>query len=423
MESMENETKEEKNAAVPAVGDVVELEIADVAYRGNGIARVGGVVVFVPGTLPGEKILARSVAFKKRYFEAEIVRILTPSPDRIVPCCVLPDGSPVPGCAYDYADYAAEVALKDAQLRNFLRKFVTDADSIFLPSFASPSPLHYRNKVVFHVQRTGAEEARIGYLGSDNETVVDVESCPLADPAINFAWARLRTNAKRKLNDGDSITLRHTKTDSVVSWVNRAPDDAAWLTEETQAGLLTVPTDGFFQVNPGVADALVSQVREWVRTAAAESGAGTLLDLYCGVGVFGLTAAKDGMSAIVGIESGRNAVTAARRNARANGVTGAKFYCETAAVAAAKNFHCTDFGDVIAVVDPPRAGMETAAVKALAKAGPRTVVYVSCDPATLSRDLAVFTANGYVLRKARMFDMFPRTVHFETVCLLSRSVK
>lgn len=401
------------------VGETFDVDIADVAYRGAGIARKDGIVIFVPGALEGEKVKIRISASKKRFFEAEIIEIIKPSSSRIEPCCRLPDGTRVPGCVYDHVSYPAEVALKDSQLRNFLRKFVTDSDSVFLPALASPLPLHYRNKVVFHVQKQDDGLANIGYLGDDNRTVADIESCPLADDAINFAWARMRDGARKRLKDGDSITFRHTKDNGVVSWVNKAPENSEWITEETLAGDVQVPPEGFFQVNPGVASALVSQVRDWIAEAMTKDAADTLLDLYCGVGIFGLVAAKNGVQNVIGVESGRNAVTAARRNARSLSVPNAKFFCETTAESVKRAFHVKDFAHTVAVVDPPRSGMEPAASNALAESGIRTIVYVSCDPSTLSRDLAVFAEHGYSVCHARMFDMFPRTMHFESAVLLS----
>ncbi len=405
------------SSELPTLGSEIELIILDVAYRGSGIARHGGVVLFVPGTLPGEVAKVRITGVSKRFLTGEAVEILKPSPDRITPCCRLADGTRVPGCVYDHAAYSAEVALKDAQLRNFLRKFVTDG-STFPPPVPSPSPLHYRNKAVFHAQTGPDGILRVGYLGDDNRTVIDIPNCPLADEAINEAWAQLRQEGG--LHDGDTITFRHTRADGVVSWIGRPSDKARWLTEESIVGPVLVPPDGFFQVNPGIADALVAEVRSWIAEAARETGATLLLDLYCGVGVFGLAAAKDGIAEIIGIESGRNAVTAARRNARAFGAAHVTFHCETAAEAARKGFHCADMSRAIAVVDPPRSGMERNAAEALAKAGPPVVVYVSCDPATLTRDLGIFAAEGYAVRRVRVFDMFPRTLHFESAVLLGR---
>ena len=405
------------SSGITKLGTETELEIQDVAYRGSGIARRGGIVIFVPGTLPGEVVRTRIVGSGKRFLTGEAVEILHPSPDRIEPCCRLADGTRVPGCVYDHVAYGAEVVLKDAQLRNFLRRLVADGDGVFLPPVPSPAPLHYRNKAIFHVQKTGGS-LRAGYLGDDNRTVLDVPACPLSDAAINFAWSQMRNG--KSLRDGDCVTFRHTKADGVISWIGRPPENAKWLTEESLAGPLLVPPDGFFQVNPSVARTLVAEVMNWLAEATRETDALRLLDLYCGVGVFGLAAAKNGFAEIGGIESGRAAIAAARRNARALGATAATFQCERVADAARQGFHCPGFERTVAIVDPPRAGMEPGTAEALATAGPAAVIYVSCDPATLTRDLAVFAEHGYAVRRARVFDMFPRTLHFETAVLLSR---
>ena len=402
-----------------SVGDTITLRIQDVVYRGNGLARLEGAVVFVPGTVPGELVRAEVSAARKNFFEARLLEILEPSPDRIESCACLPDGTIVPGCVYSHLAYKAEVSLKDRQLKDFFRRFDLSKTE-FLPPFASPSSLHYRNKVVFHAQRSETGEMRLGYLGDDNRTVVDIPVCPLACNAINFEWERRRASLAHEMQDGDSITFRHTEADGVVSWIGKPPAKAPWLTEQTDIGPLSVPLDGFFQVNPAVARELVRQVREWMAAVFQESGAHVLLDLYCGVGVFALAGALSGIAHVVGIESGRKAISAARSNARKLGVPHVRFYARTVAEVARQAFGGIDLRQAVVVVDPPRQGMEPATTKALVRYAPPYLIYVSCDPATLTRDLKPFLAAGYRIRSARVFDMFPRTLHFESAVLLSR---
>lgn len=396
---------------------IQEFTIVDVAYRGAGIAKDDGIVTFIPGTLPNEKVRARVISKKKRFQNAVLVEVLVPSPNRIEPCCRLNTGAQVPGCVYDHVDYKTEVELKNSQLKNFLRKFATEEN--FLPPFASPLPLGYRNKIVFHVSRKGSE-CKIGYLGEDNKTVIDIEACPLADPAINYAWAKMRGYAKHAASDGSTITFRHTDTDGVVSWEGRAPSDIGHLTEHSPIGKLEVPTDGFYQVNPKVAEALVQQVREWLKEIVSSHPYKNLLDLYCGVGIFALAAAKDGFANITAIESGRNAIAAARRNAKTLGLSGLNFICDTVANASQNSFKGINLEETVVIADPPRQGMEPETVQALALSPLKNLIYVSCDPATLTRDLTVFIENGFKVQKTRLFDMFPRTAHFETVVLLQR---
>lgn len=385
-----------------STGDIVELEIADVAYRGSGVARVDGVVVFVPRTLAGEKVRARVMSVKKRFCEARVIDVIKPSPKRIA------GWEPrVPGCVYDHMDYGEEVRVKDSQLRNFLRRVADGAR--FLPPFSSPLSRNYRNKVVFHAQRGRDGDVSIGYYGDDNVSVVDIAECPFADNAINYAWSRMRDAAKLRMKDGESITFRHTVADGVVSWDGKAPA-GEWLTVATIAGNMKVPLDGFFQVNDAVARELAEHV------VGNVAGFDEVLDLYCGVGVFGIAAAKRGAKRVFGVESGRNAVEAAKMNSAA--MDGVKFKCEQ--VERATGFGELDFEKGAVIVDPPRSGMGAAVAAKIARLGARRVVYVSCDPATMTRDLEPFTAAGYEVASVKMFDMFPRTMHFESVVVLSR---
>ena len=179
---------------------------------------------------------------------------------------------------------------------------------------------------------------------------------------------------------------------------------------------MLVPPDGFYQVNPSVANALVLQAQEWF---AADDGSGAeVLDLYCGVGVFAIACAKAGAPRARGIEAGRRAIEAATANAYEHDVL-AKFRSQTVEAAAADGFG-SNLAQITVIVDPPRQGLAPEVARALADARARRLLYVSCDPATLARDLAILLAGPYILRGVRMFDMFPRTTHFETLVWLER---
>ena len=407
------------------IGQLVELEIASLVYRGNGLARKDGLVIFVPQVAAGERVTAEIVRVRKNYAEARLVSVNTPSPDRIAPCCTCADGTPVPGCVYDHLAYAAEVATKNGQLLDMLRRLPGCGDLQADPPFASPLPLHYRNKIVLHARRprgTPAETAGtppiLGYLAADNRTVIDIPQCPLARAPINEALATFRAGADfRQLAHGDDVTFRWTSTDGVTSWVGRSPPDLT-LTEHSPAGPLTVPADGFYQVNPEVGYALVRQIREWYE--AARPAVDDVLDLYCGVGVFGLACAAAGTRNLLGVESGKAAVAAAQANAAALNLTGA-FHCVSVAEAARRRFGGIDCSKAVVIVDPPRDGFEPKVAEALVRARPARLFYISCDPATLCRDLKTLLAGGYRIALTRMFDMFPRTSHFESAVVLERT--
>ena len=403
------------------IGEHITCTIETLAYGGDGLARVDGRVVFIPGTVTGETLRARVTALKTNYARAEALEILAPSPFRAEPCCRVldPDAGGlrrVPGCVYDHLAYGFELQTKQLQLEGFLRRLPQGADIAFLTPFASPAPLHYRNKIVLHTRRRNGD-TRLGYRLEPSHTVLDIRACPLASEAINAALAALRSSgAFTRLPDDADVTFRHTAHDGTHVWVSGgepASPCPGLLTEASVAGLLRVPPNGFFQVNPAVGDALVRTAAEWF---AERPDATEILDLYCGVGVFGLACMQAGGTRLTGVESGREAIAAARLNAASLGL--------------ASEFHCRALGQeepvslqglvhdphrTTAIIDPPRDGLAPDIARALSASGLRRILYVSCDPATLARDLALLLRGGYRIARARLFDMFPRTAHFESI--------
>ena len=408
------------------IGDHLDLTIESIAYRGQGVARHEGLVIFVAGVASGERVRVRLEKIHRNYAEARLLAVQESSPERIPPCCRLSAGMRVPGCVYDHLAYPAEVALKQGQLEAFLRRLPGGEAITFTPPYPSPLDRHYRNKIVLHAQRTPRDPLpRLGYFGEDNRTIIDIPACPLARAEINTALAAFRkTTDFRHLRHEDEVTFRWTAADGVVHWRGAAPDNAlgperagaTCLTEQTPFGNIRVPRDGFYQVNPEVAHALVQQVTQWFAAGSARD----LLDLYCGVGVFALACAKAGAGRVEGIEASRTAVVTALENARAHSVP-AIFHCRTMSEARRDNFGNFAMAQATVIVDPPRQGLEPEVAQALASAKPQRILYVSCDPATLTRDLKILLPAGYILREARLFDMFPRTAHFETAVLLEKA--
>jgi len=396
-------------------GDQAEATIESIAYRGAGVTRLDGRVVFVPGVCVGESVRLRVTRVRKNFLEAVPEAILTPSPDRLTSAdCLLPNGTPVPGCCYGHMTYPAEVATKTAQLRQFLIRMggftAEQVDAAMQPSQASPAPLHYRNKITLEAGRDAAGRPVLGYLGEDNTTVVDLPACPLAHPAINAALAEHRADPAflENLPPRSKTVLRHTEADGVLVWSGSAPKRA--LTEQTRVGALSVAADGFFQVNPAVADLLVDAVTAALR----EHPCRTLVDLYCGVGVFALAAAGIGIPAVIGMEENTAAIALARDNAKAIG-RDVRFVCGVVERDLSRLLRGQTPETTTILLDPPRAGLAAGALAALLATPPSRILYVSCSPDTLARDLKPLKAVGYTLRRARVFDMFPRTAHFETL--------
>jgi 23S rRNA (uracil1939-C5)-methyltransferase len=416
---------------MPALDERRDLTIESVAYRGRGIARLDGWACFVDGVAPGELVRVRVEKLHRNFVEARLLDVLQPSADRIAPCCRLPDGTRVPGCVYDHLAYAAELAVKQRQLDDFLRRLPGAAQVTMAPPCPSPLDRHYRNKLVLHAQRQAREpQPRLGYYGDDNRTVIDIPACPLARAEINTALAAFRQSVEfRRLRQAESVTFRWTATDGVVVWRDDHAPTRRHLTELAPCGAMAVPVDGFYQVNPEVAAALMRQVMAWYAGDASgaapdaprppSASAPNLLDLYCGVGVFALACGKMGAPQVAGIEAHPAALAAAQANAVSQAVA-ATFHCQAMSAAAQQRFGGLDLTETTVIVDPPRQGLEPVVAQALAAAQPPRIFYISCDPATLTRDLKILLPAGYAIRQARLFDMFPRTAHFETAVWLER---
>lgn len=389
------------------------------------MGRLGdGRVVFVKGAWAGEQVKAKMTVEKKNFVKADLVEVVEPSPDRIAPGA---EGD-VPGCVYATLDYRAERAAKESQLREALER-ARLIDPGFPVSCGSGKdgfqPLNYRNKAVYHFARQNGEWA-IGYRREPQHDIVDIVQDPLAVREINAKLPEIRKGVlallttgpvaiRRDVERSGNVTVRWSEKTGVKWWVGEPPKGTVFR-EVTCALTFEVPAGGFYQMNPRVGGALVDYV-----AAEYAKDPGNIVDLYCGVGVFGLCCAAKTPSAgkrrIYGIESGHQAIEFARRNAAALGID-ARF----TAGQVVRNLGSLKAGaGTTVIVDPPRGGMEKGVPEFLARSGASKIVYVSCDPATLARDLRVL-ASAYRVSDVAWFDMFPRTARFESVVTLSKRV-
>lgn len=389
------------------------MTIADVVYRGKGLARMDGEVIFVPGVLPGETVDVRFVRQRKNYAEAVVIEVTQPSPKRIVPVCPL--AAICPGCCYQHADYGEEVVLKQAQFANLLKRQARVEASVCLPPVPSPKPLEYRNRISLHGSQSGATPT-LGYVGEDNETVIDVPACPLALPPLNELLAQLRSDASfmATVRMRRSLTLRHTRHDGAIHFFGGGTDKP-WLTETTVLGQVQVPRTSFFQVNHAVADLLLSAVMDILKHTQAR----TVVDLYCGVGVFALAAGIAGVSRIIGIDQDASGIAAAQQNARDHHLKNVEFLAQSAAKGVKQALRRVDPAGTLLIVDPPRMGLEKTVVEAIAGSRPSEIAYLSCAADTMTRDVSLLMAAGYRVVSSQLFDMFPRTPHFESLTRLT----
>ncbi len=388
--------------------------IAKNVYGGDGLGRLGdGRVVFVPGAWAGEQVKAEIIAEKSHFVKARLVEIVERSPERVE----VANETVLPGMAYARLSYKSECATKDQQLREFLERARISVLDFRPFDGVSSSPLNYRNKVVYHFAKQKGAWV-VGYRAEPSHEIVDVTVDPLARPEINAKIREVRRAVMTLLTTGPEairrdteqkgqVTIRWTRKSGVHWWVGNAPRNL--VLKETTGGFdFEVPADGFYQINPEVGEKLVKAV---VEEAMRETG--DLLDLYCGVGVFGLCCR---VPKLVGIESGHLAIDCAKRNAVAQGAVNARFF----AGQVGRNVQRIAVGPhTTVIVDPPRGGLEPGVARWLANSKAPRILYVSCDPATLTRDLRELTRT-YDVVSVQGFNMFPRTARFETLVVLSK---
>lgn len=404
--------------------DTAVIRIENIVYRGSGLGRLDGLAVFVPGAAAGEQAEIKITERKKNFARGKIIKLLEPSSKRVKPQCPLAlnsaeinKGMHCPGCVYQHISYEEEIRIKNAQLKEMMcHKVRGIADDAFLPPVFSDACSGYRNKITFHIFR-GKRNVSLGYFGEDNRTVLDVPECPLAEKPINLLLDDLRRKSGfiSSLRTGDSIVIRHTLKDGAQYTVSRALPTKDPLTEHSPAGELSVPFNSFFQVNRSVGGLLVNAVSELVKLISPRN----VIDLYCGIGVFSFIASQAGAGQVIGIESDEEAVKAAVFNARALGVAKADFIAGRVESSMKKLPASLHSEETCLLLDPPRSGAGGIVIENILSFRPADILYISCAPDTLARDLQNLCSEKYEIRTVRMFDMFPRTPYFETLVHLS----
>ena len=445
-------------------GDPLQVSIETATIDGSGVARVDGQVVFVPGALPGERCSVRIAHVGRSAVFAQLLSVLTPSAHRVEPDC--PYFPRCGGCALRHMDYEQELALKQAHVQSCLTRIGGQTISA-LPITGAAQTDGYRNKVQFPVQEQDGRPVA-GFFSGKTHRVIPVRHCriqPDCADAIRGAVLAWMEQYHIRAYDEQTHTgyIRHiyirfgaesgqilvcivancaqlpkkkqlvaallaaepgittivfspnTKKGNTVLGTEFHPLYGDGTITDTLCGLqFRLSAPAFYQVNHAQAERLYEKAVQ----LAGLTGNETVLDLYCGTGTITLCLARHAKKAI-GVEIVPQAIEDAKFNAAQNGMENAEFFCMDAGQAAKMLADRRIRPDVI-VVDPPRKGVSADVIEAISAMAPQRVVYVSCDPATLARDLKLLTAAGYTLQTAEAFDLFPRCAHVETVVLLSR---
>jgi tRNA/tmRNA/rRNA uracil-C5-methylase (TrmA/RlmC/RlmD family) len=358
---------------------VVDLKIEDVAFGGKGVAREQGKAVFVPYTIEGETISAEIVREKKQFAEAELVEVKQSSPNRVAPQC--PYFGRCGGCAYQHMDYEHQLAIKWRQVRDALQRIGKLKDVPMRPIIPSPRQYAYRNRITVH-----ALDGVIGFFQRDSHCLIDVERCPISREEINRALAELRE--QKHVRDGH-YTLRAASKPRVFS-----------------------------QVNDEVAQALRDLIVDLV-----PPNQDLLIDAYCGAGFFA-KALRDKFERVIGIDWDRFAIAAAKKNASEKEMyIAGDVETELQRVGAVHLNRPTRGNDTSTrrlrsipattlIVDPPATGLDAGVRNAILEIAPTTLIYVSCNPPTLARDLKELQ-HRFAIESVAPLDMFPQTAEME----------
>ena len=347
----------------------VDLKIEDIAFGGKGVARENGKAVFIPFTIEGELVSAKITREKKQFAEAEIVDLREKSPHRVEASC--PYFGRCGGCAYQHIDYAHQLEIKSRQVGDVLRRIGKLKDVPMRPIIPSPRDYGYRNRVTIH-----AENGVVGYFRRDSHHLIDIERCPIAMDEVNHELAKLRSH---DVPDGH-YTLRARSGPRVFS-----------------------------QTNDAVAEALRDLILQSIPPNQE-----LLIDAFCGAGFFAKALAEK-FDRVIGIDWDRFAIAAAKENASAKetyiaGDVTAEFY------AAMKS---CDLEKTSVIVDPPATGLTAPIRKAIVDLAPAHLIYVSCNPATLARDLGELQSR-FQIESVTPLDMFPQTAEIEDFSQLRR---
>ncbi len=413
---------------MPAQPELVEVELLRPTFGGSSMGRLAdGRAVFVPYGLPGELVRVALVEQKRGFARARLVEVLRPAPERLQPRCR--HFGVCGGCHYQHLSYAHQLQVKAEVLREQLERIGGLSDPPLEAIQPSPQEWHYRNTVQFHLDAQG----RLGYEESGSNRVVAIEECYLPQPPLDELWRQLEFEAGLGIEriglrvgadeevlltlEGQPLELPALEVDLPISAVHLSPAGSIvlagedWLPMEVNGRLFRVSAGSFFQVNTAQAGAMVRYLQEILPLDKDT----TLLDVYCGVGLFSAFLAER-VGRCVGVEVSPSACDDYAVNL--DSFDNVSLYIG-AAEEVLPGLQLS--GKVAAVLDPPRAGVDRRALDALVALQPEWIAYVSCDPATLARDLKRLVAQGYRLERIKPFDLFPQTYHIESISLLRRA--
>ena len=401
---------------------ISEIKLEKLTYGGDAMGRLpDGRAVFVSFGLPGEQVRIRLVEEKKNFARAELLEALAPSPKRISAKCI--HFGECGGCHYQNLPYEVQLEAKTEILRDQLQRIGKIENPPVQPMVGCPNPWNYRNHVQFHLTTDG----RLGYVEANGNSTISITECHLPNNTINVLWPQLefepgapleRVSLRTGLDDdlmlileSEELEAPELELEAGISVVHLTEDDALVMAGEDHIVMQVLERDfqvsagSFFQVNTIMAEKMVAHLLKKLPLPAK-----TILDVYCGAGLFSAFLAPK-CERLIGIESSSSACEDFAVNLD-------EFdHVELYEAAAEDVIPHLEIEQAIVVVDPPRSGLDKRVIDGIHQLAPKIIAYVSCDPSTLARDAARLIAGGYRLIDVTPFDMFPQTYHIESISL------
>lgn len=450
-------------------GKIYTVRITDISSDGNGVGNIDGQVIFVPFTAIGDLVETEAVKVKSSYAVGRLIKIIEPSLDRIEPKCGIYEECG--GCHLQHIKYDEQKKIK----RNFIESAmqrIGGFDGIKCDEMLSmEEPYRYRNKCIFSIGRGSNGEPVSGFFARGTHSIAESSDCIVGSEinteinnaileymkecniepydekthsglvrrvfirsaketgeimtvvAVNGNNIPKREKLIKKLRAVSSdivsiyININKEKGSTLLGRENRLIYGREYISDKLCGTWFKISPNSFYQINPYMTEKLYNKALEYAQITDNDK----VLDVYCGIGTISLAAAKQAKS-VTGIEIVKQAIKDAEENAVSNEIVNARFYAESAEKAVPRLIS-SGFSPDIVIIDPPRKGSDEKTLKAIISAQPKRIIYVSCNPATLARDVKYLAANGYGPKKICGVDMFPHTCHVETVVLMSRAEK
>lgn len=443
-------------------GDLVEAVITDLSDTGDGVARSGDLVVFVPNTVPGDRVVVRLVTVKPKYAKGKLKELLQSSPHRIRPACIVADKCG--GCQWQHISYEYQLEAKRKVVIQALQRIGGFTEPRVDAVLTASKPLDYRNKATYPMGMSPGIGVIAGYYQKSSHQIVNLNQCPVQDSRLNpfleqvkkdiqsLGWQiyneknhsgiirHLALRIGRRTGEilltlvvkdwiisgvediaqewldhypplvGVMLNLQGNRTNTIFGSETRLVAGTPYLQEEFASLKFQIRPETFFQVNTETAEALLYEIQSELNLQGNE----ILVDAYCGIGTLTLPLAKQ-VHLAIGLEIQESAIAAAKINAQYNHINNVTFYSGKVEELLSRISYKPD----IVILDPPRKGCDRTVIETLRKAKPTRIVYVSCKAATLARDLQQLCQDGlYTLSRVQPADFFPQTAHVEVVVFL-----